>query len=152
LRDALRLLILRDYAWWMLRTPTLPEPTQRLYAEGLNALADGSYLKANRLLEQTVQQQPGFVPATLRLAETYLELDQIQRAQETLLRVNGARSRCPSREGEYCSRRSTSARTAGSPWQRSSIRAARTSSGRSSASAKTFLTFSHCSGGIIVTC
>ena len=115
MRDALRLLILRDYAWWMLRPPTLPEPIQRLYAEGLNALADGSYLKANRLLEQTVQQPPGFVPATLRLAETYLELDQIQKAQETLLWVNGARSRCPSREGEYCSRRSTSARTAGFP-------------------------------------
>ncbi len=74
--------------WWMLRTPSLPEPVARMYTEGVNALADGSYLKANRLLEQTVQQQPNFVPATLRLAETYLELDQIRKAQETLLRIS----------------------------------------------------------------
>ncbi|MBY0507919.1 MAG: protein kinase [Bryobacteraceae bacterium] len=76
-------------AWWTLRTPTLAEPSQRLYNEALNALADGSYLKANRLLEQTVRQEPDFIPATLRLAETYLELDQIRQAQATLLRVSG---------------------------------------------------------------
>ena len=74
--------------WWLWRTPSLPEPVARMYTEGINALADGSYLKANRLLEQTVQQQPNFVPATLRLAETYLELDQSRKAQETLLRVS----------------------------------------------------------------
>jgi len=71
------------------RKPTLS--TMRWYNEGLQALADGSYWKAARLLERAVTESPGFALAHARLAEAWWEMDQPDKARESMIRALSAK-------------------------------------------------------------
>lgn len=76
--------------WYALR-PRPHKPTaesQRLFALGVDALHDGAYHKASRLLQRSVQADPQFALAHARLAEAYTELDYSDQAKDELLSVN----------------------------------------------------------------
>ena len=68
--------------------PSQPSPeAKRLYQAGVDALRNGSYLKASKLFEQTIQTDARFPLAHARLAETWMELDYEDKATEEMLRV-----------------------------------------------------------------
>ncbi|MEP7273741.1 MAG: tetratricopeptide repeat protein, partial [Acidobacteriota bacterium] len=63
------------------RTVKPPSPAAlRAYDEGTTALRDGAYLKANKILTLAVNSDPGFALAHARLAESWTELDNIDKA------------------------------------------------------------------------
>jgi tetratricopeptide (TPR) repeat protein/predicted Ser/Thr protein kinase len=59
----------------------------RWYREGVAALRDGTYYKASKALEQAVNRDREFSMAHARLAESYLELDLMDKAREEMLRA-----------------------------------------------------------------
>ena len=68
--------------------PHEPSPdAKRLYYAGLDALRDGSYVKASRLFEQALQIDSQFPMAHARLAETWMDLDYEQKATDAMLRI-----------------------------------------------------------------
>lgn len=76
--------------WFVLRrgSPHEPPPEARQwYESGVNALRDGSYFKASKLLERAVQADDRFLLAHARLAEAWAELDYEDRATGEMLRV-----------------------------------------------------------------
>lgn len=80
--------------WW--RARHYDRPTAQAaswYQSGLNALREGSYLKATRCLDNAVQQDNGFVMAHARLAEAWADLDFDGLAQSEMLAVIGAENR-----------------------------------------------------------
>jgi tetratricopeptide (TPR) repeat protein len=58
---------------------------RRWYGDGVAALRDGTYWRASKLLGEAVKAAPGFAPARARLAEAWLELDDVQRARQQIL-------------------------------------------------------------------
>jgi serine/threonine protein kinase/Tfp pilus assembly protein PilF len=66
---------------------------QRWYAAGVSALYDGSYYTAAKRFEEAVRADDRYVLAHARLAETYAELDKIDRANEEILTANTLTSR-----------------------------------------------------------
>ncbi len=52
----------------------------RAYEEGTNALRDGAYLKANKILAHSISIDPNFALAHARLAESWVDLDNIDKA------------------------------------------------------------------------
>lgn len=65
-----------------------PSPeAKRLYDDGMQALREGSYLKASKLFEQSIQQDKQFPLAHARLAQTWMELDYEGKATDEMLRV-----------------------------------------------------------------
>lgn len=80
--------------WW--RARHYDRPTAQAaswYQSGLNALREGSYLKATRCLDNAVQQDNGFVMAHARLAEAWADLDFDGLAQSEMLAVIGGENR-----------------------------------------------------------
>jgi serine/threonine protein kinase/Tfp pilus assembly protein PilF len=70
--------------------PKPHEPSQdakRWYETGTNALRDGAYFQASKALEQAVAADDNYAPAHARLAEALMELDNLSRAQEEMLRA-----------------------------------------------------------------
>ena len=68
--------------------PPRPSPEAlRLYVAGTNALRDGAYNQASKVLERAVKQDPNFALARARLAEALTELDYTERAKDETLRV-----------------------------------------------------------------
>lgn len=68
--------------------PPDPSPeAKRLYQSGIEALRDGSSLKASRLFEQAIEADDEFPLAHARLAETWMDLDYEQKATDEMLRV-----------------------------------------------------------------
>lgn len=63
------------------------------YEEGLQYLLAGDYLKARDKLKQTVETDPDFIPARLRLAETLWELNDAGEAAGELARLQQENSR-----------------------------------------------------------
>lgn len=59
----------------------------RWYSDGLNAMRDGTYLKASLAFEQAIRQDSAFAMAHARLAEAWFEMDYSDRARESLLRA-----------------------------------------------------------------
>lgn len=59
----------------------------RWYAEGVNALADGTYLKASNMLERAIAADSQFPMAHVRLADAWGELDYSDRAKEEMLKA-----------------------------------------------------------------
>ena len=87
---ALLLVALLSVVWLSTRRPKSFVPTpeaKRLYDAGTQALRDGSYVKASKLLEQSIQQDRQFPLAHARLAQTWIELDYEDRATDEMLRV-----------------------------------------------------------------
>jgi tetratricopeptide (TPR) repeat protein len=59
-----------------------------LYNIGTEALRDGTYYKASKLLEDAVNIDNNFSDAHARLAEAWMELDYFGRAQNEILKVH----------------------------------------------------------------
>lgn len=55
------------------------------YERGTNALRDGSYFQASKMLEQAVSADDNFALAHARLAEAWMELDYTDRARDSIL-------------------------------------------------------------------
>ena len=82
--------------WWglsRLSPPPLRPEAARWFREGEVALADGAVTKASKLFERAVESEPGYLSARCRLAETYVELDMRDRAQEQILTALNGRPR-----------------------------------------------------------
>jgi tetratricopeptide (TPR) repeat protein len=76
---------------WYVLAPKAHQPTaeaKRLFDLGVEAIHDGSYHKASRLLQRAVQADPEFALGRARLAEVWTELDYADRAKDELLSVN----------------------------------------------------------------
>lgn len=72
---------------WSMRT-YVPKPQALVwYRQGLQAVRDGTYLKASRALAEAVRVDPEFTLARAHLAETWVEMDYGDRAREEMLRV-----------------------------------------------------------------
>ncbi|HEY8563447.1 MAG TPA: protein kinase [Pyrinomonadaceae bacterium] len=60
----------------------------RLFVNGTEAIRDGTYFKASKMLEDAVKVDNDFILARARLAEVWTELDYIGRAQNEVLKVS----------------------------------------------------------------
>ncbi|MGH9880343.1 MAG: serine/threonine protein kinase, partial [Pyrinomonadaceae bacterium] len=85
------MLLLIAWGGWRFLKPKAHVPSgeaQRLYDLGVNALREGTYYKASKLLSKAVEEDDQFTLAHARLAEVWAELDYSDRAKDELLRVN----------------------------------------------------------------
>ncbi|HMF57303.1 MAG TPA: tetratricopeptide repeat protein [Pyrinomonadaceae bacterium] len=73
------------YHWTRGRTHQPSITAMRWYREGTNALRDGTYYKASKILEQSVSADAKFALAHARLAEALTELDFADRAKDEIL-------------------------------------------------------------------
>jgi tetratricopeptide (TPR) repeat protein len=65
-----------------------PSPEARTwYDQGLVAMRAGTYYQASKRLEQSIELDDRYALSHARLAETYLEINSTERAQEELLRA-----------------------------------------------------------------
>jgi len=68
--------------------PYQPKPEAlRWYQDGLEAIRDGTYLKASKALSETVRIDPGFALARAHLAEAWYEMDYAGKAREEMIRA-----------------------------------------------------------------
>ena len=75
---------------WKVTRPTLhvPSPqTQRLYERGVDAMRQGAFFRASKILQQVVEADSGFALAHARLAETWSEMDFSDKAKEEFIRA-----------------------------------------------------------------
>ncbi|HEX7314511.1 MAG TPA: protein kinase [Pyrinomonadaceae bacterium] len=75
------------WAIWYMRQPSAHEPEPAiasLYQQGVDAMRDGAYYRASGLLRQAVDKDSDFALARARLAETFLEMDFIDRAKDEM--------------------------------------------------------------------
>ncbi|HSE38092.1 MAG TPA: tetratricopeptide repeat protein [Blastocatellia bacterium] len=78
--------------WWAIRTagPSMPQPSseaRKWYDDGTRRMREGAFYEASKQLEQSIMYDDGFLLAHARLAQTYLELDNTDKAREELLRA-----------------------------------------------------------------
>jgi serine/threonine protein kinase len=66
---------------------TVPVEAVKLFNGGTEAIRDGAYFRASKLLEEAVKSDNNFILAHARLAEAWMELDYVGRAQNELLKV-----------------------------------------------------------------
>ncbi|MBA2733769.1 MAG: tetratricopeptide repeat protein [Acidobacteria bacterium] len=91
----LAVLVLAGLAGWLIwrsLQPARHQPTveaARWYETGTNALRDGAYYQASKALEQSIAADENFALAHARYAEALMEMDNIDRAKDELLRVTG---------------------------------------------------------------
>ncbi len=67
--------------------PTLPPEAARLYSESIQAIRNGSWLRAHNALQLTLQKVPSYAPARARYADALMELDYFDRATQEILRA-----------------------------------------------------------------
>ncbi|MGJ5819028.1 protein kinase domain-containing protein [Paludibaculum fermentans] len=72
---------------WMERDHQPPAEAVRLYSEAQASLNVAAPWRATGLLEQALQRDPGFLKARASLATVYAELDQIDKARDSVLRA-----------------------------------------------------------------
>lgn len=60
----------------------------KLYDEGVEALREGTYFKASKLFEEAINADETFTKAHASLAEAWMEMDYLGRAQSEMLKVN----------------------------------------------------------------
>ena len=88
--SGLTLVVLLAVLWTFIQSmrprETAPE-AKRLYQSGIEALRNGSYLKASKEFEQAVQVDAEFPLAHARLAEVWMDLDYEDKATGEMLRV-----------------------------------------------------------------
>jgi tetratricopeptide (TPR) repeat protein len=97
------LLVGGGIGWWQWRrSRNQPSPEGlRWYQTGAAALRDATYFRAARALERSVSIDPGFALAHARLAESWNELDDSERAkEEMLLALDGQSSHPPARKAD----------------------------------------------------
>jgi serine/threonine protein kinase len=71
-----------------LRNPSLHQPSAEAkswYDKGLSAMRDGTYYQASKMLELSIGLDNAFALSHAHLAETYLEINDTERAQQELL-------------------------------------------------------------------
>jgi tetratricopeptide (TPR) repeat protein len=66
---------------------TPPPEAVRWYRHGLDAMAEGAWFKASKLLGQAIAVDGDYIAAHARLAEVYSELDQGDRAKDEIIRA-----------------------------------------------------------------
>lgn len=84
------LLSLIAFVTWRVTRPKLRAPTaeaQRLYDKGVEAIREGAFFRASKLLQQAVQEDDQFALAHARLAEAWTELDSSDKAKDELIRA-----------------------------------------------------------------
>ncbi|MBA3806318.1 MAG: tetratricopeptide repeat protein, partial [Acidobacteria bacterium] len=86
------LLLLGLVAWLVVRSlqPAVHQPpaeAARWYEMGTNALRDGAAYQASKALQQAISADDNFALAHARYAEALMELDNLDRAKDELLRV-----------------------------------------------------------------
>ena len=64
-----------------------PPEARKWYEDGTRAMRAGAFYEASKQLEQSISIDDGFILAHARLAQTYLELDNTDKAREELLRA-----------------------------------------------------------------
>jgi len=75
---------------WRVTRPRLRPPSpeaQRLYEKGVEAIREGAFFRASKLLQQAVQEDDQFALAHARLAEVWTELDSSDKAKDELIRA-----------------------------------------------------------------
>jgi len=75
---------------WRLTRPTLHQSTpeaQRLYDKAVDAMREGAFFRASKVLQQAVQEDDQFALAHARLAECWSELDALDKAKDELIRT-----------------------------------------------------------------
>jgi Tfp pilus assembly protein PilF len=81
------------------RPPAAPSAeANRWYREGVDALGEGAFLKAENLLKRAVSLEDRYIPAHARLAEAYSELDMSDKAKDEVIHATTLapdRSRLP---------------------------------------------------------
>jgi serine/threonine protein kinase/Tfp pilus assembly protein PilF len=85
------LLALVGFAAWRLTRSKPHQPTaeaQRLYDRAVEAMREGAFFRASKILQQTVQADDQFALAHARLAEAWTELDSSDQAKDELLRAH----------------------------------------------------------------
>jgi len=95
--------------WLAIRvgSPTAHQPppeARKWYEDGTRAMRAGAFYEASKQLEQSISIDDGFVLAHARLAQTYLELDNTDKAREELLRALSLvrdQSGLPSQDSDY---------------------------------------------------
>jgi serine/threonine protein kinase/lipopolysaccharide biosynthesis regulator YciM len=69
-------------------SPHEPSPEAKTwYDQGLAAMRAGTYFRASKALEQSVELDNSYAPAHAKLAEAYLEINNTEKAMEELLRA-----------------------------------------------------------------
>ncbi len=87
---ALILVAILSVVWisnWRKRSFEPSPEAKRQYDAGMQALHNGSYLKASKLFERSIEQDKEFPMAHARLAQTWMELDYQGKATDEMLRV-----------------------------------------------------------------
>ena len=80
------LLALRAWAWY----PSLHQPSPEArtwYDQGVSAMQAGTYYQASKRLERSIELDDQYALSHARLAETYLEINSTEKAQEQVLRA-----------------------------------------------------------------
>jgi tetratricopeptide (TPR) repeat protein len=88
---ALVVLSLATFVAWRATRAKPHQPTaqtQRLYERGVDAMREGAFFRASKILQQAVQEDEAFALAHARLAETWTELDFSDRAQHERILVS----------------------------------------------------------------
>ncbi|MFL6335638.1 MAG: protein kinase domain-containing protein [Pyrinomonadaceae bacterium] len=78
------------WAVWYVRQPSAHKPAPevaQLYEQGVEAMREGSYYRASRLLTQAVEKDQKFALAHARLGEALLEMDFPDRAKDELIAI-----------------------------------------------------------------
>jgi tetratricopeptide (TPR) repeat protein len=78
------------YFGWRWTRPTLRQPTaeaRRLYDKAVEAMREGAFFRASKVLQQVVEEDDQFALAHARLAECWTELDSSDKAQYELIRA-----------------------------------------------------------------
>lgn len=73
--------------WWRAAAYRPQADALRWYEQGTDALRDGTYYKASKLLEQAIKADDNFALAHARLAEAWGELDYADKANREVLRA-----------------------------------------------------------------
>lgn len=84
------LLSLIAFVTWRVTRTTPHQPTpevRRLYDRGVDAMREGAFFKASKILQQATQDDDLFALAHARLAETWTELDSSDKAKDELIRA-----------------------------------------------------------------
>ena len=91
---ALTLLATLAFLQWLRQvTPHQPSvDAQKRYAEGTDAMRDGTYYKATKLLGRAVEADGDYALAHARLAEAWTELDYADRAKDEIMRAGALAS------------------------------------------------------------
>ncbi len=79
------------FVYFLIQTTSVnpPKPEAvKFFNNGTEALRDGTYFKASKMLEDAIRIDPDFFNAHAALAEAWMELDYFGRAQSEMLKVN----------------------------------------------------------------